>query len=67
MASIHSIIVEENQYQVTDAMVQIAATNLIRIHNELVCELLKKWLPEEDSERPCSQKVVVLSGHPEFR
>ena len=44
MASIHSITVNENQYQVTDAMVQIAATNLRRIHNELVCDLLKRLL-----------------------
>ena len=44
MASIRSINVEENQDQVTDAMIQIAATNLTRIHDELVCKLLKNLL-----------------------
>ena len=44
MASINSITVEENQYQVTDAMAQIAATNLRRIHCDLVCDLLKTLL-----------------------
>ena len=44
MASINSLIVNENQYQVTDAMAQIAATNLRRIHCDLVCDLLKTLL-----------------------
>ena len=44
MASINSLIVDENQYQVTDAMAQIAATNLQRIHSDLVCDLLRTLL-----------------------
>ena len=44
MASINSINVDENQYQVTDAMAQIAATDLRRIHNDLVCDLLRTLL-----------------------